>query len=368
MSKPFQRVDKNIYKRGPSFYIIIRHGGKLHRESAGHTLTAARRLLAKRKSEFNEGNFEALAKRSRVTFDEAAKQFIEYCRENLKHPDRPAVTIGHASKLFGGKYLKDINSWDIEMYKRIRRETRKKNGNPVSDTTIRKELLHLNRLFVLAGRLGMVPSGNNPVRSVEKPSESKGRVPELSEEMEARLLEECSGGIRPIVKFALYTGCRRGEILGLTWDRVDMERGFIYLDNTKSGEPRTVPLCGTVLGVLQGLSHRDGYVFQNKKGNPYRCIRASFNRAKKAAGLDGLTFHDLRHVFASRLRRLGVSLDDIGEMIGDKTLRMTMRYAHLRPEDMREFVGLLDNPHVKPELHRKLHTLPATGKVASVSH
>ena len=63
--------------------------------------------------------------------------------------------------------------------------------------------------------------------------------------------------------------------------------------------------------------------------------------------------------------RLGVSLDDIGEMIGDKTLRMTMRYAHLRPEDMREFVGLLDNLHVKPELHRKLHTLPTTGMVAS---
>jgi len=66
MSKPFQRVDKNIYKRGDSFYIIIRHSGKFHRESAGHTLTAARRLLSKRKSEFNEDNFEALAKRSSI--------------------------------------------------------------------------------------------------------------------------------------------------------------------------------------------------------------------------------------------------------------------------------------------------------------
>ena len=367
MSKPFKRVDRNIYKRGDSFYIIFRHGGKFHRESVGHTLTAARKLLAKRKSEFNEGNLGALRKReTRVTFNEAAEQFLEYCKQNLKDPTRPAYTIAHASKLLGERYLKDITSWDIEMYKKMRRNT-KRNGKQVSPTTVRKELLHLNRLYVLADEWGMVPSGYNPVRSVKKPSERKGRVPELSLEEEARLLEACSPGIRPIVKFAIYSGCRRGEIFGLTWDRVDMERGFIYIDKTKSGEPRVVPLCETALDVLRGLSHHDGFVFQNEKGEPYRCIRASFNRAKKKAGLDRLVFHDLRHVFASRLRQLGVSLDDIGEMIGDKTLRMTMRYAHLRPEDTKGLVGLLDNLNVKPKLHRKLHTLPATKEAASVS-
>ncbi|MCH6567268.1 MAG: site-specific integrase [Nitrospinae bacterium] len=170
----------------------------------------------------------------------------------------------------------------------------------------------------------------------------KQLVPELSEEEEAQLLEGCSSGIRPIVKLAIYSGCRRGEILGLTWDRVDMDAGFLYLDNTKTGEPRAVPLCETALEVLRGFGPRDGFVFKNEKGEPYTCIRASFNRAKKEAALDGLTFHDLRHVFASRLRRLGASLGDIGEALGHRSARMTLRYAHLSPDYLKGLVQLLD--------------------------
>ena len=188
----------------------------------------------------------------------------------------------------------------------------------------------------------MLPQGHNPVRTVKKPPESKGRVPELSEEEEARLLEACSPGIRPIVKLAIYSGCRRGEILGLTWDRVDMDAGFLYLDNTKTGEPRAVPLCETALEILRGLGHCEGYVFKNEKGEPYTCIRASFNRAKKEVALDGLTFHDLRHVFASRLRRLGASLSDIGEALGHRSARTTLRYAHLSPDYLKGLVQLLD--------------------------
>jgi integrase len=257
-------------------------------------------------------------------------------------PCRPATTISHALKLFGGKYLKDITSWDIERYKKMRRETTKSIGKRISDTTIRKELLHLNRFFVLAGEWGLVSPDHNPVPRVKKPPESKGRVPELSEEEEAQLLEAYSPGIRPVVKFAVYTGCRRGEILGLKWDRVDMDNGFIYLDKTKTGEPRVVPLCETALEVLRAISNRNGYVFQNGAGKPYTCVRASFNRAKIKAGLNSRTFHDLRHVFASRLRRNGASLGDIGELLGHKDMRMTLRYAHLTPGHLKSVVGLMD--------------------------
>ena len=335
------KLPRGIHKRGDKYYIQYFYEGRRRRETAGRTLTAAKRLLTKRKNEIDEGRL-GLKKAPRVTFEEASEQFLEYCRQNLKDPGRPAITIGHGSKLFCGKYLKDITSWDIELYKKARRNSTMKNGKRISNTTVRKELQHLNRLFVLAGEWGMVPSGYNPVRSVKKPSENKGRVPELSEGHEARLLEACSPGIHPIVKFAIYTGCRRGEILGLTWDRVDMEQGFIYLDDTKTGDPRVVPLCKTGLEILQGLRHRDSYVFQNERGEPYTCVRASFNRAKEKAGLDGLTFHDLRHVFASRLRRRGASLGDIAELLGHKGLRMTLRYAHLTPGYLKNVVGLMD--------------------------
>ena len=343
-------LPRGIYKRGDKFYIHYYFDGHRYRESAGRTLTAAKKLLAKRHNEVDEGRL-GIKKVPKVTFEEASEQFLEYCRQDLKDPARPAITIGHASKHFGGKNLKDITSWDLELYKKARRNTTMKNGKRISDSTIRKELLHLNRLFVLAGEWGMLSQGHNPVRTVKKPPESKGRVPELSEEEEARLLEACSLGIRPIVKFAIYTGCRRGEILGLTWDLVDMDAGFLYLGDTKTGEPRAVPLCETALEVLRGIGHREGYVFQNEKGAPYTCIRASFNRAKKETALDGLTFHDLRHVFASRLRRLGASLGDIAEALGHKGVKMTLRYAHLSPDYMKGVVQRLDQTATKTATH-----------------
>jgi integrase len=366
LSKPFKRVDRNIYRRGDRFYIILRHDGKFHRVSAGHTLTSARNLLAKRKSEFNEGNYEALRKRARITFDEAAEQFLDYCRQNLKDPTRPAITVAHASKLLGSKYLQDISNWDIELYKKMRRST-KRNGKLISPTTIRKELLHLNRFFVLAEEWGLLPQGYNPVRSVKKPAENKGRVPELSLDEEARLLEACSLGLWSIVKFAIYTGCRQGEILSLTWDQVDMDRRFIYLEETKAGSPRVVPLCEVACGVLEAIDLREGHVFLNEKGKPYRCIKASFRRAKKQVGLT-LTFHDLRHVFASRLRLLGASLGDIAESLGHKSVSTTLRYAHLTPDYMKGVVGPLDNLKAESKLHRKLHTQVDSGKVVRLSH
>ena len=338
-------LPRGIYKRGDKFYIHYYCDGHRYRESAGRTLTAAKKLLAKRHNEVDEGRL-GIKKVPKVTFEEASEQFLEYCRQNLKDPARPAITIGHASKHFGGKNLKDITSWDLELYKKARRNTTMKNGKRISDSTIRKELLHLNRLFVLAGEWGMLPQGHNPVRTVKKPPESKGRVPELSEEEEARLLEACSLGIRPIVKFAIYTGCRRAEIFKLTWDCVDEEAGFIYLDETKTGEPRAVPLCEAALEVLQGINHREGNVFLNDKGKPYKCIKASFRRAKKKANL-ALTFHDLRHVFASRLRRCGASLGDIAELLGHKGLSMTLRYAHLSPGYLKNVVQLLNETEIQ---------------------
>ena len=126
-----------------------------------------------------------------------------------------------------------------------------------------------------------------------------------------------------------------------------MERAFIFLGDTKTGEPKVVPLCETAQGVLRGMGHREGHLFKNERSKPYKCVRASFNRAKKEAGLDSLRFHDLRHVFASRLRRRGASLGDIAELLGHKGLRMTLRYAHLTPDYLRNVVDLMDEAEIQ---------------------
>lgn len=350
MSKKWKRVDKNIYTRGngDTYWVRIACKGRPRIEqAAGRRLKDARALLVKIQNEINEGTI-GTKKVPDVTFEEVAERIIEHWQEELGHPSRPTTTIKRASKLFGGMLLRDITAWDIERYKNMRRKTVKKNGKPISNTTIRKELLHINRFFVLAERWDLAPQGQNPVKKVEKPRENEGRVPELSPEEEKRLLLDCTPGIRPIVKLALYTGLRQGEILGLTWDKVDLENCQVYLDKTKTGKPRHVRLCRTAMEVLASLNNGqdEGHMFINPKtGRPYtKSIKSSFDRATKRAGIEGLTFHDLRHVFASRLRRRGASLSDIAEALGHKGVTMTLRYAHLSPDYMGSVVGLLDQP------------------------
>lgn len=80
----------------------------------------------------------------------------------------------------------------------------------------------------------------------------------------------------------------------------------------------------------------------NEKGEPYRCIRASFERAKRKARLGYLTFHDLRHVFANRLCQRGASLESIAKILGHKGVEMTLRYAHLSPNYLKDVVQLMD--------------------------
>ena len=123
-------LPRGIYKRGDKYYIHYYGDGQRYRESAGRTLTAAKKLLAKRHNEVDEGRL-GLKKVPKVTFAEASERFLEYCKQNLKDPNRPAITIGHASKLLSGKYLKDITSWDIELYKKARRNTTMKNGKRI---------------------------------------------------------------------------------------------------------------------------------------------------------------------------------------------------------------------------------------------
>ena len=350
-NKKWKRVDKNIYTRGngDTYWVRIACKGRPRIEqAAGRRLKDARALLVKIQNLINEGTI-GTKKIPDVTFEEVAERVIEYWQEEIDHPSRPATTIRHASKLFGGVLLRDITAWDIERYKNMRRKTVKKNGQLISDTTIKKELQHLNRLFVLADRWDLVPSGHNPVKKVEKPKENEGRVPELSDEDEKRLLLACSPGIRPIVKFAIYSGLRQGEILGLTWDRVDIKGCLVYLDKTKSGKPRHVRLCQTAVNILKSLHNGsgEGHMFVNPKTErPYtKGMRHSFEKAKKEiAGIEDLTFHDLRHVFASRLRRRGASLGDIAEALGHKSITMTLRYAHLSPDYMGSVVELLDQP------------------------
>ncbi|MHC4408685.1 MAG: tyrosine-type recombinase/integrase [Planctomycetota bacterium] len=223
-------------------------------------------------------------------------------------------------------------------------------GKPCSGSTVNRYLAALSALFRWAVNEGLV--ADNPVRGVETFSE-KGTAREVFLEAdEARaLITACDPQFRPIVEFALGTGCRRDEIVSLCWRDVHWKRAEVYIraQNAKTKKGRPVPLSAQLVNWLQQERKRqasrrisgEDRVFHpgTDSGWSWKDIRRAFCRAKSAC--DGmpewkretLRFHDLRHTYASLAVQHGVPLDTLSRIMGHSSLQTTMRYAHLRAEN-----------------------------------
>ncbi len=142
------------------------------------------------------------------------------------------------------------------------------------------------------------------IKGVKQLKEDNKRLRFLTLEECRRLIDCCPEHLKPIVTVALQTGMRRGEILNLRWEQIDLNHYFILLDNkTKNGTRREIPINTTLEELFKNLPRglESNYVFVNKEGNPYRDIKRSFGTALKKAGICDFRFHDCRHTTASHL-------------------------------------------------------------------
>ncbi|UCF70700.1 MAG: site-specific integrase, partial [candidate division WOR-3 bacterium] len=185
----------------------------------------------------------------------------------------------------------------------------------------------------------------NPLRSVTKLKEPPGRVRYLTTDEISRLLYCCPQHIKPIVITALNTGMRKGEILGLKWEDVDLIKRVILVRDSKNHRSRHIPINDILYAELLRLPHGPTdceHVFVGKGNKPIRSIQNAWERALKAAGIVNFRFHDLRHTFASYLAMNGHNIRDIQELLGQKTILMTIRYSHLSNEVLRRAVDTLN--------------------------
>lgn len=174
----------------------------------------------------------------------------------------------------------------------------------------------------------------NPVKPVRRPKIENRRERRLrSGEWQALLdavHENRSPLMKPLLKLALATGMRRGELLSMQWAHVDLVRRTVLLPQTKNGRARTVPLCPKAVAQLASLPRSDIRCLP-MTGNS---VRLAFERIRKRAGVDDLTFHDLRHEAVSRFVKSGLSLAQVQMISGHRDLRMLMRYTHLQTSDI----------------------------------
>lgn len=227
--------------------------------------------------------------------------------------------------------------------------------------TVNRYLAALSHAFTIAVKeWGWLDT--NPVRNVRRPREPRGRVRMLSADEQARLLEACRASGNPqlqtIVVLAIYTGMRQGEILGLRWEAVDLQRRRLVIHESKNGERRGLALAGPALEVMieHGRLRRldTDLVFPSPK-TPTRPvdIRSAWDGAVRHAELKDFRFHDLRHTAASYLAMSGASLAEIAEILGHKTLAMVKRYSHIT------------EGHSASVMERMASAFPLTGQAAA---
>jgi integrase len=223
----------------------------------------------------------------------------------------------------------------------------------------------LGSMYAFAARTGIVPKGTNPARGIDKFKESHRERFLTGEELErlgSAIREAETTGIpwkvdesKPTTKhvpkaarftkidpFAaaalrvlLFTGCRLREILHLRWEHVDLERGCLFLPDSKSGR-KTIILNAPALAVLNGLERVGPYVAPGVSPNqPRHDLKRPWDAVTKRAGLTGVRLHDLRHTYASFGAGGGMGLPIIGRLLGHSQVATTARYAHLDNDPLR---------------------------------
>jgi integrase len=281
-----------------------------------------------------------------MIFEDVIGAYLTAKQQEKGEAQRDKYSFAKLQPYFTGRRIVDLKRHEIRAYI-AHRQT-----EGVKLSTVRREL----RLFCAAINfvkiefdLDTLP---NPVSKLSL-STGEPRVRWISRHEAASLIQEAERAKRPhlpvFIRLALNTGCRRGELLNLEWDRVDMEHQKILLEarHTKARKRRTVPLNDDALHALKRIQewqHEHGlvtpWVFGWEKGK-ITTIKTSWTTALKRSGIKDFRVHDLRHTFASWLVMQGESIYVVKELLGHASVTQTEIYAHLAPSQTREAVQRL---------------------------
>ncbi|WP_462383298.1 tyrosine-type recombinase/integrase [Pseudomonas sp. Marseille-QA0892] len=340
------------YKREGSAYWWISYkksDGKYVRRSAGTSDYEAAKAIEQQERAQAWREKELGANPSR-TFEEVV---IEYLRHACQHQRSYQTTQYRVKALrahFAGTVMNDLAGKDVREYAQSRLDA----GS--SQATVNRELAALSAAINWCNKEKewQLP---NPVKG-RTFRESEGRVrwinrAEVEALCRAARSQRHGAMLEDFIRLAVNTGCRKEEMLGLEWRRVDLHNRLVVLEgeHTKAGKRRSIPLNeGAVAALKSRMAFRaehcptTPWVFARASGDRATSIRAGFESACEQAGIENFRIHDLRHTCAAWLVTAGVPLIEVRELLGHSTVQMTEKYAHLAPARVRSAVAFLDNP------------------------
>ena len=337
-----------MYKRGGIWWTCISHNGrKIQKSLETSDKKLAQAIEAKIRIELVEGDyFEKLVGRKKMFKDMMDKFMVEHAPKVSRNMQISyASSLTHLNPFFCESNLLSISPKMVSRYKVLR------NSEGAAPASINRELSMLSVAFNVAIKEWEWLK-ENPVSRVSNEKENNARDRWLTEEEEKCLLENSPGWLGEIIIFSLNTGLRLGELISLEWSRVDIDKKTIFIDKTKNGDRKTIPLNKNALKVINSLSKvrniKNDYVFLNRRSGKINPVSLSvaFRRSLEKAKITNFRFHDLRHCFATRMAQKGIDLYMISKLLGHKNIKMTQRYAHHCPESLRSGVDALDSDYI----------------------
>jgi integrase len=351
---------RGVYEKVPGSNVwSIRYAdaqGRIRRETVGPK-SAALQLYRKRKTEVRLGkklpeNFRA----KDVLFSELSDDAIEWGKAHKISWHDDQTRLKPLREAFGHRLAASITPQEIERWfasegvSRNRDKKRQKKGwKPATFNRYRALISMVYRQGIKNRKVSV-----NPAREIEKRKENNIRVRYLLNHEETALRNAMAALYPerlPELDLALHTGLRRSEQYRCEWEWVDLDRRVLTIPRSKHGEHRHVYLNDAAVAALR-LSWR----FSEGKGRVFAYLYKSartigarewFAAALEAGGVSNFRWHDLRHTFASRLVMAGVDIRTVQELMGHKTIQVTLRYSHLAPRHQLQAVQRLCNTGVE---------------------
>lgn len=371
-----------VRKRGGSYQIdYFDPTGKRIRKSFAKKKEAEAEL-GKRVSLKAEGRYLDVKREYTTTLSELIKNYETNFGSQKNFENAKKLYLSNFKSYFGeNTILANIHYVHLETYRNYIQKKPTRSGTVRTDASVNREMSCLHHLFTKGGEWDLLEQ--NPFNKGKSLllKENNQRLRFLSHDELNKLMAAAPDYLQEIITCAVNTGMRRGELLSLKWEQV--RNGFIYLQKTKTNEPRQIPLNDTLVELLERIKKQNpasAYVFtyrtskkdkstENLKvitfnNTPMQDIKHAFGTAVKKAKIDHCRLHDLRHTFASHLLMNGAGLKDVQELLGHKDIKMTLRYAHLSQEHKKKAVNLLNalaapsndfvtNCHTKAEIKIK---------------
>lgn len=317
-----------------SYEVQVRLRGAPAETKTFERIGAAKRWAVARENEIRERRVFGLQAQHERTVSEMVKRYVESHLPQLKSEhdqDQRTTQLAWWCQHIGSYTLAQVTPGVISELRDLLAKGGGPTGRPMKSARQNRYLAALSRVFSVARREWQWCQAN-PLQSVERRAEGRGRIRMLSDAERDALLVACRKSphkkLLVLVLAALSTGARVGELMKLTWADVDLDRGVARLLDTKNGEERTVPLAGEARSLLLALRPPKG-----KGGEELPVFGSTFPRKAWAsavadAGLANFRFHDLRHTFASWTAMSGATLAELASLLGHKSLAMVKRYTH----------------------------------------